>query len=170
MASLAVDVIFQDIKAVESDAVVVGFYEDVRPLKGLAGQLDWLLCGSLSQLVIEKRMQGSLGEVALLTNRGKIRAEKIFLVGLGLQSEFSCAALKSAARTIAASIIAAGVKIAALEYFPPVQANYEEGVHVLQEGLKEGAGGHDLSVSLIATDKAAYDQISRQLQIEFYAS
>ena len=163
MASLAVNVIFQDIKAVESDAVVVGFYEDVRPLKSLAGQIDWLLCGSLSRLIIEKRMRGSLGEVALLTNRGKIPAGKIFLVGLGLQSEFSCVTLKSVARTIAASIIAAGVQVAALEYFPPAQANYEEGVHVLQEGLKEGAGELDLSVALVASDKAAYDQISRQL-------
>jgi hypothetical protein len=170
MASLAMNVIFQDIKAVESEALVVGFYEDVRPLKSLAGQLDWLLCGALSRLLIEKRVSGSLGEMALLTNRGKIRAGKIFLVGLGMQSEFSCSALKHVARAIAANIVAAGVHLAVLEYFPPLQANYEEGVYALQEGLKEGAGEHNLSVAIVTSDEAAYDQISRQLHFQLHPS
>jgi hypothetical protein len=163
MASLAMNVIFQDIKSIESDAVIVGFYEDVRPLKSIAGQLDWLLCGSLSRLITEKRMRGTLGEVALLSNRGKIQAGKIFLVGLGPRSEFSCAALKSVAMMIASNVIAAGAQVAALEYFPPENANYEAGIRALQEGLKKGAGEHNLSVSLVAMNKAAYDQISRQL-------
>jgi hypothetical protein len=163
MAGLAVKVIFQDIKTVESDAVVVGFYEDVRPLKNLAGSLDWLLCGSLSRLIIEKRLHGALGEMALLTSRGKIPAGKIFLVGLGPRSEFSCAALKSAAKITAASIIAAGDVVAAMEYFPPADADYETGVRALQEGLREGAGERNLSISLVALNKDAYDQISRQL-------
>jgi hypothetical protein len=163
MASLATNVIFQDIQAIESDAVIVGFYEDVRPLKSIAGQLDWLLCGSLSRLIIEKRMRGALGEMALLSSRGKIPAGKIFLVGLGPRSEFSCAALKSVAMMIASSVSATGAQVAALEYFPPENTNYEAGIHALQEGLKEGAGERNLSVSLVALDKAAYDQISRQL-------
>ncbi len=163
MTSLTMKVIFQDIKAVESDAVIVGFYEDVRPLKSLAGQLDWLLCGSLSRLIIEKRMRGALGEAALLSNRGKIKAGKIFLMGLGPRSEFSCAVLKSVATMIASSVIATGAQVAALEFFPPENANYEAGIHALQEGLKEGAGERNLSVSLVASDKSTYDQISKQL-------
>jgi hypothetical protein len=170
MSTLAVNVIFQDIKAIESDAIVVGFFEDMRPLKNLAGQLDWLLCGSLSRLIIEKRMSGTLGEVALLTNRDKIPAGKIFLVGLGPRSEFTCAALKSVARRTAASVVAAGAQVTALEYFPPVDAKYEEGIHALQDGLKEGVGERSLSVSLVALDKTAYDQISRQLRIDLHPS
>jgi len=163
MPGLEVKVIFQDIKTVQSDAIVVGFYEDVRPLKNFAGQLDWLLCGSMSRLIIEERLHGALGEMALLTSGGKIPAKKIFFVGLGPRSEFSCPALKSAARIIAASVIAAGDVIAAMEYFPPAGADYETGVHALQEGLKEGAGECNLAISLMALDKAAYDQISSQL-------
>src|SRR5919109_1227653 len=108
MPGLTVKVLLRDITKVESDAVVVGFFEDVRPLKGLAGRLDWLLCGSLSRLLIENRLRGSLGDVALLTARGKIPAQKIFMVGLGPRSGFSLPALKSAARTAAASVERAG--------------------------------------------------------------
>jgi cytosol aminopeptidase family protein len=170
MSTLAVSVIFQDIKVVESDAIVVGFFEDMRPLKNLAGQLDWLLCGALSRLIIERRMRGTLGEVALLTNRDKIPAGKIFLVGLGPRLEFNCAALKRVASRTAASVVNAGAQVAALEYFPPVNANYEEGIHALQDGLKEGAGERRLSVSLVTLDKTAYDRISQQLCIDLHPS
>jgi len=163
MSDLAMKIIFQDIRTIESDAVVVGFYEDVRPLKNLAGQLDWLLCGSLSRLILEKKLHGTLGEMALLTSRGKIPAGKIFLIGLGPRSEFSYAALKNVARMTAASVIAAGDVIAAMEYFSLADDDYKTGVHTLLEGLKEGAGECNLSISLVALDKAAYNQISRQI-------
>ena len=48
-------VLLQDIKKIETGAIIVGFFEDVRPLKGLAGELDWLLCGALSRLIINKK-------------------------------------------------------------------------------------------------------------------
>ncbi len=73
MTGVTVKVIFQDIRKIESDAIVVGCFEDVRPLKGFAGQLDWLLCGSLSRLLLTGRIRGSLGDVALFTSRGRSR-------------------------------------------------------------------------------------------------
>ena len=118
MPGLTVKVVLQDVTRVESEAVVVGFFEDVRPLKGLAGQLDWVLCGSLSNL-------------------------------------------KNAARTAAASVAGAGASSAAFEYLRPPRTAHESGVPALQEGLSEGAGGRSLTVSLLAPDKAAYDELSR---------
>lgn len=154
-------VIYRDIKTVESDAIVVGFYEDVRPLKNLAGQLDWVLCGSLSRLVIEKKLRGTLGEVALLTNRGKIPAQKIFLVGLGPRSEFSCSTLKRVAEIVAASVVGVGSTTVALEYFHPIDADYNAIVLSMQEGLGERVGHRNLAVSLLAPDNVTYDQLSR---------
>ena len=83
MSSVTVTVILQDIKKLATEALIVGFYEDVRPLKGVAGELDWLLCGALSSLVLTKKLRGSFGDVALVTSQGKVPAQKIFLVGLG---------------------------------------------------------------------------------------
>ena len=83
MPGLTVNVLLQDIKKLETEALIVGFFEDVRPLKHLAGELDWLLCGSLSNLIIKHKLQGALGDVALLTSQGKMPAQKIFMVGLG---------------------------------------------------------------------------------------
>jgi len=161
MSGLTVHVLFQDIKKVETDALVVGFHEDVRPLKGIAGQLDWLLCGALSSLVIENKLSGALGDVALLTARGKVPAQKIFMVGLGRRADYSLAVLRQSARNSAVSILGAGVSRAAIEYLQPQGASFDSGIPAMQEGLAEGAGGRDLAVSLLARDAASYEQLSR---------
>jgi Cytosol aminopeptidase family, N-terminal domain len=98
MPGVTVKVIIQDIKKLATEALIVGFHEDVRPLKGFAGELDWLLCGALSSLVLAKKLSGSLGDVALVTSQGKVPAQKIFLVGLGSRAGSTLATLKSAAR------------------------------------------------------------------------
>jgi len=161
---MTVNVLLQDIKKVESEALIVGFFEDVRPLKGLAGELDWLLCGSLSGVILNTKLRGALGDVALLTSRGKVPTQKIFLVGLGPKKKFSPAAVRSAARTAASSALGAGVTKAALEYFQPSDAYEDGGMSALSEGLSQGAGGRSFEVSLLAPDAAAYEKIARVLK------
>jgi hypothetical protein len=150
-----------DIKDLETDAVIVGFYEDIRPLKGTAGALDWLLCGALSHLIIQKKMRGVLGEVALLTSKGKVPADKIFMVGLGPQKSSSSESLRAAARVAAASSVNAGITRAALDFFPAGTAKGDDALAAVREGLAEGAGAHPIDFTLLAPDAAAFDRMSR---------
>jgi leucyl aminopeptidase len=161
VSDLDVKVILQDIKKLETEAVIVGFYKDVRPLKGLAGELDWLLCGSLSDLILNSKLNGSLGEVALLASRGKVPATKIFMVGLGPKEGSSPSLLRNVARMAASSAVGAGVMNMAVEYFYSPDAPYDAVVAALREGLSEGARGRALTVSLLAPDAVAYERISR---------
>jgi len=165
MSGLTVKVLLQDMKKIESEALIVGFYEDVRPLKGVAGELDWLLCGSLSALILRNKLRGSLGDVALLTSQGKLSVQKIFLVGLGPRARLSPLTLRSAAITAAASALGAGVRSAVLEYGASADMPTDEGLSALQSGLHEGAAGRTLDVALLASDVVAYDTISRSLSI-----
>jgi hypothetical protein len=164
MPGLTVSVVLQDVKKLEADALIVGFYEDVRPLKGLAGELDWLLCGSLSDLIIKNKVRGSLGDVALLTSRGKVPAKKIFMIGLGPRDGLSSSSLRSAVRTAVTSASGAGVKKSAIEYFQPSTMSHEDSVRALHTGLSEGAGQHSIDVSLLAPDAAVYEKIARLLR------
>lgn len=157
-------VLLQDIKKLETGALIVGFFEDVRPLKGLAGELDWLLCGSLSGLIINKKLRGSLGDVALLTSQGKLPTQKIFMLGLGRNAEFSSSVLRSAAKTAAASALGAGVNKVAIEFFLSPDVPYAGGVSAFFEGLSQGAKGRSFDVSLLAPDAAAYEKIARLLK------
>ena len=160
MTGVTVKVIFQDIRKIETDAIVVGCFEDVRPLKGFAGQLDWLLCGSLSSLLLTGRIRGSLGDVALFTSRGKVPSPKIFLMGLGRRSGFSLSTLRDAARTAAASVLGAGAAQVVIEYLRPLDTAPEDGIPALREGLKAGAGNRSLTVSLLAPDRESFEKLS----------
>lgn len=164
MGGLTVKTVLQDIKKLDTEALVVGFFEDVRPLKDLAGELDWLLCGSLSDLIIKHKLRGSVGDVALLTSRAKIPAQKIFMVGLGAREDVTPGSLTRAARTAISSVVNAGVKTAALEFFPVSDVSLDDGVFALRKGISEGAGGEAVEISILPRDAATYENISRLLR------
>lgn len=159
-----VDVLLHDICTVPTDAVAVGFFEDVRPLKGAAGALDWLLCGALSRLVQDRRVRGALGEVALLTSSGKVPAGKVFLFGLGSREASAPESLQSAARAVAAGLAGAGVRQAVMDFFPLSEAADERRLSAIRQGLREGAGGYALSISLLAHDPVSFERMSRALR------
>jgi hypothetical protein len=150
-----------DIKKLETDAVAVGFFEDIRPLKGAAGALDWILCGSLSRLIIQEKIRGALGEAALLTTKGKIPAPKVFMVGLGPRSQMTPATMREASRIAATIIVGAGVIRAALDCFPIWTGQSEEYLAAVRQGLAEGAGNHALDIALLAPDAASFERMSR---------
>ena len=162
---MVLKVLMQDLAGLDADAVLVGFHEDVRPLKGMAGALDWVMCGALSRLIIERKVKGALGDVALLTSNGKVAASKIFLVGFGPRAGSSTASLRSAARTMAASAVAAGVARAVLDCFPLALDLNDEAVAAIREGLAEGAGSHPVDFSLLAPDAAAFDRLTRIVRV-----
>lgn len=156
-------VLLQDIKKIEADAIIVGFFEDVRPLKGFAGELDWLLCGALSRLILAKKIKGSLGDVALLTSQGKLPTQKIFMIGLGKNAEFTPSALRTAAKIAAATAVNAAAAKVAIEFFLPSEVSYDSSVEALTEGLFQGDERRRLDISLLVADAAAYEKISRLL-------
>lgn len=64
------------------DLFVVPIWQDVRPLRGAAGLIDWRLNGRLSQSLREERFTGTPGEKLLLPTK-RIPWRAILAVGLG---------------------------------------------------------------------------------------
>lgn len=156
-------VLLHDIRKIEAEALVVGCYEDVRPLKGVAGELDWLLCGALSRLFIAGRFRGALGDCALTTTRGKIRIRKLFLIGMGPQGRFSGDTIRSFARTVANGLLNAGVTRAVVEYVPFSGQEDDSRLRAIREGFREGSGGRGLEIQLLVQDAILYERISRMV-------
>ena len=73
----------------ESEAVGVFCFEDVRPLQGVSDLLDWRVCGTLSRALLQKRCMGTLGEVLMLPVRGRLGLRRLFLFGLGHSEDLS---------------------------------------------------------------------------------
>jgi len=71
------------IDKIETDIVVLSFFEDERPLKGSTGLADWRTCGMLSKFILENRVTGEFKEKLLLPVKKRLACSKLLVVGLG---------------------------------------------------------------------------------------
>jgi cytosol aminopeptidase family protein len=63
-------------------------WRDQRPMRGVAGLLDWRLAGALSRLARKGFLAGELGEVVFVQGRPRLCFEKVLVFGLGARSGF----------------------------------------------------------------------------------
>ncbi|MEZ4273212.1 MAG: M17 family peptidase N-terminal domain-containing protein [Myxococcota bacterium] len=87
---------------------------DVRPLRGVAGFIDWRLCGALSHTLESGDFTGEAGEIMLLPIAGRLGPRVAFVFGLGAIREKSASDrrddLTTALTTITQVAKRAGVK------------------------------------------------------------
>lgn len=86
------------------DLAVLPFFEDERPLQGLAGLLDWRTGGSLSGLLRGGFCTGAAGEAVLLPGRPTMPMERLVLLGLGPSRGFDRAAAEAAGERLVAVV------------------------------------------------------------------
>jgi hypothetical protein len=71
-----------------AELIACSMWKDERPMRGLAGLLDWRLAGKISKLARESFIEGDLGEVLFVPGRPRLPFDKIIVLGLGTQSAF----------------------------------------------------------------------------------
>jgi len=71
----------------EVDALGLFCFTDERPLAGVAGFVDWRVCGAISRALEQNIFHGDNDEVMLLPARGRLAGRRVFLFGLGAKSE-----------------------------------------------------------------------------------
>lgn len=69
--------------AATPELLICSIYEDQRPLKGVAGRLDWRLRGFLSKFVMQGRIQGKHKEFVYIPIKHQGRIRHLMVVGLG---------------------------------------------------------------------------------------
>jgi len=67
----------------EADIVAAFFFQDQRPLTGVAALLDWRLNGLITRMLLRGDLSGCEGEDLLVRSNGKIKAEWVLLLGAG---------------------------------------------------------------------------------------
>ena len=82
---------------VTDEAVVLPIFADERPLRGIAGLVDWRLNGALSRWIAAGRFQAEEGDALLYPDRGRLSFERVILFGLGTTSAFGDAAYRDIA-------------------------------------------------------------------------
>jgi Cytosol aminopeptidase family, N-terminal domain len=90
-------------------------WSDVRPVRGLAGLLDWRLSGRLSALLASGFVTGEAGEALLLPGKPHVPFEKTLIVGLGKRADFGEAVFRDAVQHFARQLTGLRVRRAVVE-------------------------------------------------------
>ncbi len=68
---------------IQAELAIIFAFEDIRPLKGQAGMLDWRLNGQLSRFMLEHRFNAAKGEALLMPSGGRVAVDQLMILGLG---------------------------------------------------------------------------------------
>ncbi|MGC4114355.1 MAG: M17 family peptidase N-terminal domain-containing protein [Myxococcales bacterium] len=102
------------------EAACLFVFEDERPLRGLAGYVDWRLCGSLSRVLTEGRFVGVPGDALLFPVFGRLGTAKLFCFGAGRRKAHGKEAFGANVKKACEALSMAGVKSFAT-FLPPVE-------------------------------------------------
>ena len=71
------------------DSLALFCPEDVRPLAGVMGLVDWRVCGAISHILERETFTGERGDVVLLPVWGRMGPRRLFIFGIGSVTEAS---------------------------------------------------------------------------------
>ena len=97
----------QDVTEADNILVLSAFSDD-RPLRGLAGLVDWRLCGTLSRFIQSSKAIGDYGERVLLPSGGRLPHAKVLMMGLGPRAQHRADRAMSIARDAAKTVVGLG--------------------------------------------------------------
>lgn len=100
---------------VSAEVVCCGMYRDARPMTGLAGLVDWRLCGRLSRLAKQGFLLGEVGEILAVPARPRLPFDKLLVAGLGPRGSFGDATFRKVLDRVITSIAGLHCKKAILE-------------------------------------------------------
>ena len=90
-----VEVRVQDLLAYRGDALIVNLFEGVTKPGGATGAVDQALGGLISHAIAQGEFQGKAGTTLLLHTQGKLKADRVLVVGLGKQEKCGPDAVRS---------------------------------------------------------------------------
>jgi hypothetical protein len=99
----------------QSELLVLQVTEDERPPRGCLGLVDYRLGGRISSIISEGRVRGNVGERFLFPGKPKLPFDKILLLGVGSQREFSLARYDELLLLLLEQVAELGVRRAVVE-------------------------------------------------------
>ena len=101
-------------QAKPADILSLGFWSDVRPLRGAPGLLDWRLCGKLSAWMVSGKVAGADGEQTLFPSGGRLPWKLVLVLGLGKRADFTEKKFRTVVHRVVKTMRGLGVSRAAM--------------------------------------------------------
>lgn len=159
MTLLTYDLGFETLDGLEgADSLCLFIAEDERPLGGLAGFVDWRLCGALSRVLLNGWFTGARGDRLLLPADGRIAMPRIFAFGLGSSSGLDADQLGALLDEAADVLGKAKVENVAIEVPPSARLDEVERAKLLEARFARRFKGR---VAVIA-DKSVTRHLTQQ--------
>ncbi|MBI5179781.1 MAG: hypothetical protein HZA05_00065 [Nitrospirae bacterium] len=136
---------------IEDKVIVAGFFSDVRPLKGLAGDIDWLFNGEISRLILDGKLNGQIGDSLLLCSN-RLKTRNVLLLGMGNRERFDSSAVRNTAKLLANKLSALNIKNFTTEIFGSGYSSLESS-NVFKLMLSEFKKFDDIDVNFFVKDK-----------------
>ena len=163
--SLNLKTVSQRVTKVHSEVIVLGFFQDVRPLVGLAADIDWIYDGILSRLILGRKIQGGMGETTLLAAQKKCSTQKILLIGLGVTVQFRDKDLRDVYGRICETLTRLHVRYCAMELFGRTDTT-QEGIKAVDAMVRSLRKDPDrwMDISVIVPDPERAQRIQQHIQ------
>jgi hypothetical protein len=166
MASVVVELDDKPLERVPADLVVVGFSPDDRPLRGSAGRADWRLCGELWGLVTARKLNGTLGQAALLSSAGSLRSPLLLVLGLGHRAELVVDTWRELGRDVARRALDLRVNRAVLGLAADAANLGPAGTRALLSGALAVAAERSAELRLAIVGEGALARLSELRSLE----
>jgi leucyl aminopeptidase len=98
---MKITVVIQSITDFAGDVLIVNLFQNVKSPSGATGAVDRALGGMITKLIADHEIKGKLGEVTVLHDCKKLKAQKVIIVGLGKQKALSLDNIRKAAAVAA---------------------------------------------------------------------
>jgi hypothetical protein len=157
---------------IRTELLVLGFFQDVRPVRGLAGEVDWIYSGIFSHLMKLQKLKGQRGEAMLLASESKLLTPKVLLVGLGPSPSYNNSILLQVLQDIRNRLAALKVKRFAMEAIG-IDGRLMGWNHFFDAFLatfKGSSADQDLDITLLASGEEQARAINEQIRAVTSAS
>ncbi len=135
---LSLEFTTEPLERVTADLAVVACFEDELPLRGGVGKADWRLCGLISEQFAAGRLKGERGEALLVPSGGRLRAQRIMLLGLGRRDAYRMAQVTASTREAILRCLALRVSSLAMMPLGLVSQDFPRCAEATLRGLLDG--------------------------------
>jgi hypothetical protein len=100
----------------KTELLCLTVFRDERPLRGVAGLVDWRLCGRLSSLLVAGKLDGEFDDALLMPPpERRLAAERLLCLGAGLRASVDLVRLRTYLRALVTRALQLRVRTLALE-------------------------------------------------------
>lgn len=104
VGTITITISGESIDSLIRDSLVIGYFADEKPPRGLCGFVDWRLNGLISEHMARGTVTGAFMEKVLIAPHKRIPSLKLMLIGLGESSNISYDLLYRAGQSIAETL------------------------------------------------------------------